>query len=208
MVWGVKSLLRWLGSLTLIERESSTEETKVTRVKFGTVVAIALAIAALVVAVTPSARDRCIQFVETFVQGEAEQVEQLTRTIGGDVETPQVETPQAVGAYFDQAPTAVRAAIVEYFDESEWENAAHVAYCESGFRADAHNDSAIEDSRGIFQINVDANPDMLEYDLWSVRGNVHAAAIIHERQGWRAWKNCAQGAGIIKELSYDLPRAA
>ena len=197
----MKQVLKWLASLTLIERETTSTESKVTRVKFGLVVAIALAATALVVALTPAARDKCIQLVETVVQGDAEVVQETVRTVVGDGDG---EGPtRAVGPVYDAAPAAVQEAIAEFFPEEEWENAAAIARCESGFRLDAHNLSDIEDSRGLFQINVRANADMLEYDLWSVRGNAHAAAIIWERQGWDAWRHCATGAGLIKELSYD-----
>ncbi|MYH41587.1 MAG: hypothetical protein F4150_07495 [Chloroflexi bacterium] len=198
----MKAVLKWLASLSLIERETTSTETKVVRVKFGVVVAIALSIAALVIVLTPAARDHCIQLVETVVHGDAEVVQETVRTIVGDEEA-EAEPREAVGPVYDAAPAEVQAAIAEFFPRDEWENAAAIALCESGFRLDAHNLSDIEDSRGLWQINVRANADMLEYDLWSARGNAHAAAIIFERQGWAAWKHCATGLGLIKELSHD-----
>ena len=107
--------------------------------------------------------------------------------------------PTEIGVAFARAPDAARSLIQQYFPANEWENAAKIGECESGWVATAHN-SRGEDSRGWFQINIGpgANTDMANLSLFDPEVNVRAAVIIWKRQGWQAWLNCAIRTGVIK----------
>lgn len=104
----------------------------------------------------------------------------------------------SIGPRFDATPGFVQAVIRRHFPEAAWEHAAAIVECESGFRPEAHN-TAGEDSRGLFQINVvpAANIDLLPLgDLFNPDINAQAARIVWQRQGWRAWLNCARIQGV------------
>lgn len=61
------------------------------------------------------------------------------------------------------------------FDPDEAVTMTAIALAESGGRTSAHNSSG-EDSRGLWQINARAHPDLAaRYDLWDPRGNAMAA---------------------------------
>jgi len=111
---------------------------------------------------------------------------------------PSTAPADSVGPRMRSAPDVVRLAIVSAFPSEAWEHAATIAYGESGFNAAAHN-TAGEDSRGLFQINVApaANPDLLAYgDLFDPSVNAYAAYVVWKRQGWAAWRNVAIKSGI------------
>ncbi len=111
---------------------------------------------------------------------------------------PQPTNPLSVGPAWAAAPGIFRTLIAQHFPRAAWEHTALIANCESGFNPRAHN-TAGEDSRGWFQINVvpAANPDLLALgDLFDPAVNVRAARIVWGRQGWRAWLNCARATGV------------
>lgn len=85
-----------------------------------------------------------------------------------------------------------------YFPLEEIDNAVNVAFCESGFRTNAHN-TAGEDSRGLWQINVvaAAHPDLAAFNLFDPQLNAYFAAQIWRQSGWRAWYNSARSLGLI-----------
>lgn len=113
-------------------------------------------------------------------------------------------TAESIGPAFAAAPSLAQSLIMANWPPEDWENAAMVGSCESGWRADAWNRGGTggypvghEDSRGWFQINVNpnANSDLAWMDLFDPVVNVQAAMIIWRRQGWQAW-SCAQIHGI------------
>lgn len=96
------------------------------------------------------------------------------------------------------APGYLRLIIEQEWPQGTWERAAAIAGGESSFYPGANN-TAGEDSRGLWQINVGpgANTDLLALgDLYDPRTNAKAARIVWERQGWRAWQNVANALGI------------
>lgn len=118
----------------------------------------------------------------------------------GDYNDPTVfqERPPAVVWDGSGAPGYLRLIIEQEWPQGTWERAAAIAGGESSFNPAAHN-TAGEDSRGLWQINVvpQANIDLLALgDLFDPRTNAKAARIVWERQGWRAWQNVAIALGI------------
>ena len=114
-----------------------------------------------------------------------------------------------VGATFLAAPLEIQAVISKYFPPSQWENAAIVSKCESGWNPssqcnsldpnnrcygekDAKGNLIIEDSRGLFQINVASNsyPEYANYDLYDPDVNTNLASQIFIARGWQPW-SCA-----------------
>ena len=132
-------------------------------------------------------------------------IDQLLAAAGEPVITPPPPPPppvvipfEPVGAYFDQAPGYVQELISREWPREGWEHAAAIAWCESRYNPRAHNTQG-EDSRGLWQINVDpaANADLLALgDMFDPVVNAKAAAAIWRRQGWRAWLNCAGIVGV------------
>lgn len=80
------------------------------------------------------------------------------------------------------------AAIKAGFSPSEAVTMLAIALAESSGYADAHNPRN-EDSRGLWQINVDpnANDDLIGMDLYDPYENAKAAKIIYDRQSISAW---------------------
>jgi len=184
----VIGIIRAILSATILERDRVTigkegETHKVTRLTVGTVLAIALAVAAITLAAHPDSRESGREIIINIMSGDA-----VSQSDNGPI--------GVTGPIFDLAPQPIQHAIRDHFPPHQWENAAVIGKCESGFNALAHNNSNIEDSRGIWQINIRANTDFAESDLWSVDENARAASIIYERQGWQAWKTCANTHGI------------
>lgn len=85
-----------------------------------------------------------------------------------------------------------------YFPLEEIDNAVNIAELESGWNTGAWN-TAGEDSRGLFQINVSpgAHPDLRRDNLWDPQVNSYYAAAIWRSSGWRAWYNSARRLGLI-----------
>lgn len=85
-----------------------------------------------------------------------------------------------------------------YWPGPEVHAAVQVAELESGFRTDAHN-TAGEDSRGLWQINVSgaAHPQLAAWNLYDPQINAYFAAEIWRTAGWYAWYNSAKQLGLI-----------
>ena len=82
------------------------------------------------------------------------------------------------------------------FRGSDLETAVLIAECESGFDTDAHNLTNREDSRGLMQINVMANPVYYTWDLYDPYQNALAAHEIYRAwDGFGAW-TCESYANI------------
>ena len=95
-------------------------------------------------------------------------------------------------------PEQVALAVIRYFPADQWGNALNVARLESGWNPEAHN-TAGEDSRGIFQVNIapGANPRYADRDLFDVETNVAVASEIYRGwQNWGAWYNSAVALGL------------
>ena len=76
-----------------------------------------------------------------------------------------------------------------------------IALRESGGNPDAYNGQGMDDSYGLWQINVhpQANPDLAGMDLRDPEQNARAARIIYDRQGPRAWST--YGGGMQEPMS-------
>lgn len=94
----------------------------------------------------------------------------------------------------ESAPLEVQNAIRAYFPQEEWENAAAISKCESGWNSRAWNQAG-EDSRGLFQINVQAHPNA--GNMFDITENVAYASRLWRDQGWRPWA-CASLLGIMQ----------
>jgi hypothetical protein len=114
------------------------------------------------------------------------------------------------------APAELQVAIQRYFPQAEWDNAANVAYLESGFNAFALNDStsasapcgAILDSRdgvsigaersvGYFQINSCNFPNWEWQRLYNADHNTGTAHMLWGYRGWEPWFYSAKTLGLI-----------
>lgn len=80
-----------------------------------------------------------------------------------------------------------------YWPASEAQRALNVAKCESGLWTGAHATIG-EDSRGLWQINVNAWPDLAHWNLYDPQINAYFAHTIWAAQGWRPW-TCARTLG-------------
>lgn len=71
-----------------------------------------------------------------------------------------------------------------------------IAMAESGGNPSAYNGKGLDDSYGLWQININpkANPDMARFDLYDIDQNARAARIIYDRQGLTAWTTYTGGA--------------
>lgn len=80
--------------------------------------------------------------------------------------------------------------VLALWPASEWVHAVTVAQCESELDTGAHN-TAGEDSRGLWQINVarGAHPELAEWNLWDPQLNAYWAHRIWSESGWSAWYN-------------------
>lgn len=91
------------------------------------------------------------------------------------------------------------------------ERMRRIRQLESGGRADAHKNDAIEDSRGPLQINARAHPQLAaKYDLFDPDQNARAAREVYDAQGFGAWHNANQQLGPTptQELTKTGPRPA
>jgi hypothetical protein len=114
---------------------------------------------------------------------------------------PEGPTTGGGGPTFAAAPGYVQEAIRRHWPADLWEEAAMIARCESGWRADAHNPRG-EDSRGLFQINVGpgAHPELAAVDLYDPDVNARHAYQIYKAAGsWRPWWNCAGMLGLRRQ---------
>jgi hypothetical protein len=116
----------------------------------------------------------------------------------------------------ESAPLELQDGIREFFPESEWENAANIAWLESGFDAFAVHDSTDSDhpcgsslgerngvaitaerSVGYFQVDTCNFPNWEWQRLYNARHNCGTAHLIWVRQGWAAWYFSAKQLGLI-----------
>jgi hypothetical protein len=117
----------------------------------------------------------------------------------------------------NDAPAELQAGIREFWPSEEWDNAASIAYLESGFNAFAINDSTDNEHRcgdvigiregvritaelsvGYFQINACNYPDWEWQRLYNARHNAGTAHMLWEsRRGWWPWLFSARKLGLI-----------
>ena len=91
----------------------------------------------------------------------------------------------------------VEAIVKCYFPPDEVLNAINIAHIESDFWTAAHNQDG-EDSRGLFQINLQAHPHLQRYNLFDPQINAYFAHVIwQEAEGWTPWLNAAKKLGLI-----------
>lgn len=116
------------------------------------------------------------------------------------------------------APDELRVSIAEFFPEEEWDNAARIAYLESGWDAFALADTtdaahpcgtaigrrdgvvvAAERSVGYFQINACNFPDWEWERLYNARHNSGTAHLLWEQAGrsWHPWYFSATQLGLL-----------
>lgn len=76
--------------------------------------------------------------------------------------------------------------IAKYFPANQVLNALRVMQGESGGDPYAHATQG-EDSRGLFQINLDAHPQWANLNLYDPETNVRLAAQLYQSQGWQPW---------------------
>lgn len=94
-----------------------------------------------------------------------------------------------------------------YFPANQVENALAIMQCESSGDPYAHNPGTAtvpEDSRGLYQININAHPQMAE-DAWDPEANVRYAGQLYAASGWSPWLNCARAVGAIDDGGYVPP---
>jgi len=83
-----------------------------------------------------------------------------------------------------------------YWPYEEIENAVMVCEWESEFRTHAHNTDG-EDSRGLWQINVMAHPDLKAWNLFDPQVNAYWAYQIWKDAGnWGPWLGAARILGL------------
>jgi hypothetical protein len=114
------------------------------------------------------------------------------------------------------APAELIAGIQEFFPDTEWDNAANIAYLESAWNAFAVANTTdrfipcgtplrvvdgvqvvAERSVGYFQINSCNYPTWEWQRLYNARHNCGTAHLIWAAQGWRAWYFSATRLGLI-----------
>jgi hypothetical protein len=115
------------------------------------------------------------------------------------------------------APAELRIAIVEFWPEAEWDNAAGIARLESGWDAFARHKTTdlghpcgstigviagvtitAEDSIGFFQINTcNLPPDWEPGRLYNARHNAGTAHAMWAERGWSPWYYSAQDLGLL-----------
>lgn len=120
--------------------------------------------------------------------------------------------------YLASAPWELQSVIPEFWPESEYDNAARIAYLESGFNPFALNDSTSPDlpcgaylrsqggvritaerSVGYYQINSCNFPETEWQRFYNARFNAQKAADLWEQAGrtWRPWYFSAKRLGLI-----------
>lgn len=81
--------------------------------------------------------------------------------------------------------------VSQLWPESERENAYNICIRESGGEPTARAVSDVEDSRGLFQINVLAHPELASYDLYNPWINASLAFRLWREQGWAPWSTAS-----------------
>src|SRR5207248_8552673 len=115
------------------------------------------------------------------------------------------------------APEELRVAVTEFWPDTEWDNAASVAYYESGWNAFALADTTDKDhpcgsqlylrdgvrvtaerSVGWFQINSCNFPGWEWQRLYNTRHNAGTAHLLWRlARSWSPWYFTAQGLGLL-----------
>lgn len=117
---------------------------------------------------------------------------------------------------FARSPAELQAAIVEFWPEQEWDNAAAIAELESSWDAFALNDTtsasspcgstlrrqdgvwiAAERSVGYFQINSCNFPNWEWQRLYNARHNAGTAHMLWSERGWRPWYFSAKTLDLL-----------
>jgi hypothetical protein len=76
-----------------------------------------------------------------------------------------------------------------YFPYLEVDHAQQIAWRESAFETSAwNNNPGVEDSRGLYQINLLAWPQCRGWNLWDPQVCSYWAGWIFHQFGWRPWK--------------------
>lgn len=84
-----------------------------------------------------------------------------------------------------------------FWPYEEVDNAVDICFLESCFNPNAHNQKG-EDSRGLWQINVEAHPEYKDYNLFDPVTNAYCAYEIWKRaKSWRPWFNAANRLGLL-----------
>ncbi len=115
-----------------------------------------------------------------------------------------------------QLPQELAVAILEFWPEAEWDNAASISYLESGWDAFALLDSTdaahpcgapiqpiggvaitAERSVGYFQVNSCNFPDWEWARLYNARHNAGTAHMLWAERGWSPWYFSAQTLGLV-----------
>jgi hypothetical protein len=99
----------------------------------------------------------------------------------------------------------IRGLAAIYWPPEQVENATRVSACESGWETGAWAYIG-EDSRGLWQLNVEAHPEYGTYNLFDPMINAYWAASLWREQGWGPW-TCAHKLGIVRigETTIDEP---
>ena len=72
------------------------------------------------------------------------------------------------------------------FRGGDLNGAVAICFCESSFDTEAHNTSG-EDSRGLMQINIDANPQYSHLNLFDPQINTDVAFEMYSQYGFQPW---------------------
>lgn len=116
-----------------------------------------------------------------------------------------------------EAPAELQLAIKTFWPESEWNNAASIAFLESGWNYNAENDSTqggaypcgtvvaekngtqitAEHSIGYFQINMCNYPDWDSRYMFNAMQNAGTAHALWDQRGWEPWYFSATELGLI-----------
>ena len=91
------------------------------------------------------------------------------------------------------------------FRGSALDASVNISSCESGFNTNAHKNDAIEDSRGLWQINIKANPQYSSYDLFDPQTNANIAFDLYKQWGnnFGAW-TCAKKLNLVNSLTISI----
>ena len=83
-----------------------------------------------------------------------------------------------------------------YWPQDEIDNAVNVAQLESNWNTGARNTNG-EDSRGLWQINVQAHAHLMDVNLFDPQINAYFAhQIWMDARSWRPWLNAARKLGL------------
>lgn len=90
------------------------------------------------------------------------------------------------------------------FRGSDLDSIVNIAICESGLNTNAHCLNCFgvsEDSRGLWQINLNAHPQYKSVDLFNPKINAEAAYQVYKEAGYsfKPWYNCANKLGILNK---------